>query len=228
MQLNSRSGLHVFEHASALAIRRSQLGAFIMFHLKFPPYWFPKKQYFTNGVFPTTALNHVDIKGHGKQSFIRTYFTSYTSIGVNVGQAIKSEAVAFRYSHDSTDLDSTRNRIAMIEQYHGRSSGIFGADEHLAGLMPSRGSELVSRIAGLSTYAFQRTDWDVSAWLWNPCIPTNMFIRCSETTSMLTWLRSWLSMVLMSSFIRMDSHHSHSSTWYSVTRCLGTSVSPAE
>lgn len=65
--------------------------------------------------------------------------------GVNVAQAIKSEAVAYRFSHDATDLDSTRTRIALIEQYHGRSSGVLGADEHLAGLMPSRGSELVSR-----------------------------------------------------------------------------------
>ncbi|KAJ7931416.1 hypothetical protein B0H13DRAFT_1958029 [Mycena leptocephala] len=96
------------------------------------------KQYFTAGVFPTAALNHVDIKGHG----------------VNVGQAIKSEAVAYRFSHDSTDLDSTRNRIALIEQYHGRSSGVFGADEHLAGLMPSRGSELCTVVETMYSYEY--------------------------------------------------------------------------
>ncbi|KAJ7637664.1 hypothetical protein DFH06DRAFT_1218847 [Mycena polygramma] len=96
------------------------------------------KQYFTSAVFPTTALNHIDINGHG----------------VNVGQAIKSEAVAFRYSHDSTDLDSTRNRITMIEQYHGRSSGVFGADEHLAGLMPSRGSELCTVVETMYSYEY--------------------------------------------------------------------------
>jgi hypothetical protein len=81
-------------------------------------------------------------------SYPAYYFHSNECVGVNVGQAIKSEAVAYRFSHDSTDLDSTRNRISMIEQYHGRSSGVFGADEHLAGLMPSRGSELVSRLFG--------------------------------------------------------------------------------
>ncbi|KAJ7158775.1 hypothetical protein C8R46DRAFT_1110259 [Mycena filopes] len=99
------------------------------------------KQYFTAGVFPTSALNHVDIKGHG----------------VNVAQAIKSEAVAYRYSHDSTDLDSTRTRISLIEQYHGRSSGVLGADEHLAGLMPSRGSELCTVVESMYSFEYVYT-----------------------------------------------------------------------
>ncbi|KAJ6513379.1 hypothetical protein C8R45DRAFT_1068356 [Mycena sanguinolenta] len=98
----------------------------------------PWKEYFTAGVFPTTALNQVEIMGHG----------------VNVGQAIKSEAVAYRYSHDTTDLDSTRTRIELIEQYHGRSSGVVGADEHLAGLMPSRGSELCTVVESMYSYEY--------------------------------------------------------------------------
>ncbi|KAJ7903647.1 hypothetical protein B0H14DRAFT_3680528 [Mycena olivaceomarginata] len=73
---------------------------------------------------------------------------------VNVAQAIKSEAVAYRFSHDSTDLDSTRTRIALIEQYHGRSSGVLGADEHLAGLMPSRGSELCTVVESMYSYEY--------------------------------------------------------------------------
>ncbi|KAJ6506082.1 hypothetical protein DFH09DRAFT_1251810 [Mycena vulgaris] len=82
--------------------------------------------YFSAGVFPTDAVNHVDINFHG----------------VNIAQAIKSEAVAFRYTHNQTDVDSTRNRISILEEYHGRVSGVFGADEHMAGKLPSRGSEL--------------------------------------------------------------------------------------
>ena len=62
---------------------------------------------------------------------------------MNVAQAIKSEAVAYRFTHDSTDLDSTRKRIDLIEQFHGSVSGVLVADEHLAGLHPARGSELV-------------------------------------------------------------------------------------
>ena len=87
--------------------------------------------FFSNGVFPTDAINHVDINFHG----------------VNVAQAIKSEAVAFRYTHDEADVDSTRQRIATVDEYHGRVSGIFSADEHMAGKMPERGSELVSQEA---------------------------------------------------------------------------------
>ncbi|KAJ7773249.1 hypothetical protein B0H16DRAFT_1511646 [Mycena metata] len=96
------------------------------------------KGYFVAGTFPTAAINHVDIRGHG----------------VNVAQAIKSEAVAYRFSHDSTDLDSTRTRVSLIEQYHGRASGVFGADEHLAGLMPSRGSELCTVVESLYSYEY--------------------------------------------------------------------------
>ncbi|KAK7033028.1 ricin B-type lectin domain-containing protein [Favolaschia claudopus] len=95
------------------------------------------KRYFTSANFPTAPLNRVDINAHG----------------VNVGQAIKSEAVAYRLTHDTTDLDSTRTRISLIEQYHGRSSGVLGADEHLAGLMPSRGSELCTVVE--SMYSFE-------------------------------------------------------------------------
>ncbi|KAJ7035032.1 hypothetical protein C8F04DRAFT_1099857 [Mycena alexandri] len=85
------------------------------------------KQYFTAGTFPTAAINHVDIRGH---------------------------AVAYRYSHDSTDLDSTRTRVSLIEEYHGRSSGVLGADEHLAGLMPSRGSELCTVVESMYSYEY--------------------------------------------------------------------------
>ncbi|OZJ05495.1 hypothetical protein BZG36_01897 [Bifiguratus adelaidae] len=99
------------------------------------------KLWFINGVFPTDAVNHVDIRAHG----------------VNNGQALKSEAVAYRFSHDSSDLDSTRSRSSMIDQYHGRSSGIFGCDEHLAGLMPSRGSELCTVVETMYSYEYMYT-----------------------------------------------------------------------
>ncbi|KAF9265063.1 hypothetical protein L218DRAFT_924877 [Marasmius fiardii PR-910] len=96
------------------------------------------KGIFTDGNFPTGAINRVDIKAHG----------------VNVAQAIKSEAVAYRFSHDSSDLDSTRKRIDLIEQYHGRVSGVLAADEHLAGLHPARGSELCTVVEQLYSYEY--------------------------------------------------------------------------
>ncbi|KAJ7470923.1 hypothetical protein FB451DRAFT_1339761 [Mycena latifolia] len=93
--------------------------------------------WFSDGVFPTDAINHVDINFHG----------------VNVAQAIKSEAVAFRFSHDTADLDSTRQRIATIDTYHGRVSGVLAADEHMAGKAPLRGSELCTVVE--SMYSFE-------------------------------------------------------------------------
>lgn len=67
--------------------------------------------------------------------------------------ALKSEAVAYRFTHDQSDIESSRQRVALINQYHGRPSGIFGCDEHLAGLGPSRGSEICTIVE--SMYSFE-------------------------------------------------------------------------
>ncbi|KAF9026467.1 hypothetical protein BDZ89DRAFT_1102091 [Hymenopellis radicata] len=69
-----------------------------------------------------------------------TSFATYTH-GVNNGEAMKSEALAWRFTGDETDKDSTFERIRLLYTYHGRASGTYSADEHLAGLGPSRGTE---------------------------------------------------------------------------------------
>ncbi|KAK0187694.1 hypothetical protein F5146DRAFT_1104624 [Armillaria mellea] len=82
-----------------------------------------------------------------------TSFFSYTH-GVNNAEALKSEALAYRLTGDPADVQSTFDRLDMIYQYHGRASGTFSADEHLAGLGPSRGTELctvVEQIFSLAT-----------------------------------------------------------------------------
>ncbi|KAG7445620.1 uncharacterized protein BT62DRAFT_1006631 [Guyanagaster necrorhizus] len=82
-----------------------------------------------------------------------TSFFSYTH-GVNNAEALKSEALAYRFTGDPTDVQSTFDRLDMIYQYHGRASGTFSADEHLAGLGPSHGTELcavVEQIFSLAT-----------------------------------------------------------------------------
>ncbi|KAG2184838.1 hypothetical protein INT43_000751 [Umbelopsis isabellina] len=81
---------------------------------------------------------------------------TYTVIshGVNNGQAMKSEAVAYRFSHDSADLASTKKRVQLMEEYHNRPSGIFGCDEHLAGNGPSRGSELCTVVETSYSYIY--------------------------------------------------------------------------
>ncbi|KAF7323898.1 Ricin B-type lectin domain-containing protein [Mycena kentingensis (nom. inval.)] len=93
---------------------------------------------FSNGVFPTDAINHVDIRFHG----------------VNVVQAIKSEAVAFRYSHNQADIDSTRQRINSIDTFHGRVTGILNADEHLAGKGAMRGTELCMVVEAMYSFEY--------------------------------------------------------------------------
>ncbi|KAL0577862.1 hypothetical protein V5O48_004134 [Marasmius crinis-equi] len=96
------------------------------------------KGFFTDEFFPEEAVNAEIIEAHG----------------VNVGQAIKSEAVAYRYTHDNTDLDSTRQRVDLIEKHHGSVSGVLRADEHLAGLHPSRGTELCTVVEMMYSYEY--------------------------------------------------------------------------
>ena len=76
--------------------------------------------------------------------------TLYTH-GVNNGQAIKSSGVWFRQSQDISDYNSSLQRVQVLDQYHGQANGIFACDEHLAGLMPSRGKVCTSLYIVLMT-----------------------------------------------------------------------------
>ena len=51
-----------------------------------------------------------------------------------------------------SDLRSSYVRMAKLDKYHGQASGIFGCDEHLAGNMPSRGSELCTVVETMFSY----------------------------------------------------------------------------
>ncbi|GLB33181.1 putative beta-L-arabinofuranosidase, GH127 [Lyophyllum shimeji] len=62
--------------------------------------------------------------------------------GVNVAEGLKASAVAYRFTHNQSDLDAASSGWDRLFQYHGRPSGIFGADEFLAGMEAVRGSEL--------------------------------------------------------------------------------------
>ena len=73
--------------------------------------------------------------------------------GVNIGQAIKSEAVWYRRSQDLTDVDSTYIRVRKLDQFHGVPSGMFQADEHLAGALPSHGTETCAVVEAVVSYA---------------------------------------------------------------------------
>jgi len=73
--------------------------------------------------------------------------------GVNTGEALKSEALAFRFTGDPTDKQNTFDRLDMLYKYHGRASGTFGADEHYTGLNPSRGTELCAVVEQIFSLA---------------------------------------------------------------------------
>ena len=85
---------------------------------------FKWKDYYSGKDFPTGSSNAMDLRDHG----------------VNNGMAIKSGGVWYRQSHNQSDADSSYQRMKVLDQYHGQASGMFACDEHLAGLMPSRGS----------------------------------------------------------------------------------------
>ncbi|KAJ6595743.1 hypothetical protein DFH09DRAFT_146500 [Mycena vulgaris] len=85
-----------------------------------------KNDWFTPETFPKVATSVFIMQTHG----------------VNTAEALKSEALAYRFTGDPTDKQNTFDRLDMLYQYHGRASGTFSADEHIAGLNPSRGTEL--------------------------------------------------------------------------------------
>eukprot|EP00927_Polykrikos_kofoidii_P048507 TRINITY_DN42781_c0_g1_i1.p1 TRINITY_DN42781_c0_g1~~TRINITY_DN42781_c0_g1_i1.p1 ORF type:complete len:723 (+),score=100.63 TRINITY_DN42781_c0_g1_i1:105-2171(+) len=63
--------------------------------------------------------------------------------GVNNAQAIKHGAVWGRQAADAASGPAQSRRAwEVLSKYHGQPSGIFSADEYLAGTMPSRGTEL--------------------------------------------------------------------------------------
>jgi hypothetical protein len=43
--------------------------------------------------------------------------------GVNLGQALKEAAVAWRFSHNASDITNTAQRWNILYQYHGLPSG---------------------------------------------------------------------------------------------------------
>ena len=73
--------------------------------------------------------------------------------GVNNGMAIKSAAVQWRQSQDPTDVESCYERMEKMDRYHGQASGIFSCDECLAGLNPSRGTELCTVVETMFSYS---------------------------------------------------------------------------
>ncbi|KAG7088019.1 hypothetical protein E1B28_012056 [Marasmius oreades] len=96
-----------------------------------------KNDWFQESIFPKEAATNLNMSTHG----------------VNTAEALKSEALAFRFTGDPTDRQNTFDRIDMLYRYHGRASGTFAADEHVAGLNPSRGTELCDVVEQIFSFA---------------------------------------------------------------------------
>lgn len=62
--------------------------------------------------------------------------------GVNTSMALKQPAIWYRLSQQQRHRQAIHNIIETLDTYHGQATGIFTADENLAGKNPSQGTEL--------------------------------------------------------------------------------------
>jgi len=62
--------------------------------------------------------------------------------GVNMAEGLKALPATYRFTHNQSDIDTASQGWDLLFEYHGRPSGIYAADEYLAGLEAVRGTEL--------------------------------------------------------------------------------------
>ncbi|KAI0339422.1 hypothetical protein BDW22DRAFT_1456156 [Trametopsis cervina] len=91
----------------------------------------PWEQVFSEKYFPTTAVEHLE-----------NPFPVLTWHGVNMAEGLKALPSTYRFTHNQSDLDAASTGWDLLFKYHGRPSGIYAADEYLAGLEAVRGTEL--------------------------------------------------------------------------------------
>ncbi|KAJ3491366.1 hypothetical protein NLI96_g750 [Meripilus lineatus] len=89
----------------------------------------PWEQVFSPAHFPQTAVEH-----------LRNPFPVLTWHGVNMAEGLKALPSTYRFTHNQSDLDAASVGWDLLFQYHGRPSGIYAADEYLAGLEAVRGT----------------------------------------------------------------------------------------
>ncbi|KAI0331651.1 hypothetical protein GY45DRAFT_598326 [Cubamyces sp. BRFM 1775] len=91
----------------------------------------PWEDVFKPEYFPQTAVEH-----------LQNPFPVLTWHGVNMAEGLKALPSTYRFTHNQSDLDAASTGWDLLFQYHGRPSGIYAADEYLAGLEAVRGTEL--------------------------------------------------------------------------------------
>ena len=119
-------------------------------------------------IFNAAAVAHAQALGNGavweawfaSPTFPRSAVTENYGMlthGVNVAQAIKTGGVWWRQQpaaeNASQLVDSTAQRLAVLDAFHGSPSGVVQADEHLAGPEPQRGTEMCGIVEAM--YSFE-------------------------------------------------------------------------
>ncbi|KAF8153213.1 hypothetical protein B0H34DRAFT_800441 [Crassisporium funariophilum] len=92
----------------------------------------PWEKVFSAQYFPKTAVENTP----------NPFNLPLTWHGVNMAEGLKALPATYRFTHNQSDLDAASKGWDLLFQYHGRPSGIFAADEYLAGLEAVRGTEL--------------------------------------------------------------------------------------
>ncbi|KAI0685304.1 hypothetical protein BC835DRAFT_1384885 [Cytidiella melzeri] len=91
----------------------------------------PWEDVFSLEYFPKTAVEDLP-----------NPFSPLTWHGVNMAEGLKALPSTYRFTHNQSDLDAASTGWDLLFEYHGRPSGIYAADEYLAGLGAVRGTEL--------------------------------------------------------------------------------------
>ncbi|KAG7094358.1 hypothetical protein E1B28_007958 [Marasmius oreades] len=92
----------------------------------------PWEKVFSPDLFPKTATEGIrNPTGYGLSWH-----------GVNMAEGLKALPATYRFTHNQSDLTAASQGWDLLFQYHGRPSGIYAADEYLAGLEAIRGTEL--------------------------------------------------------------------------------------
>jgi uncharacterized protein len=69
--------------------------------------------------------------------------------GVNIAMGLKSSALWSLLSQDAAERAGVERQLALLDTYHGMPTGMFSADEHLAGKNPSQGIELCAVVENM-------------------------------------------------------------------------------
>ncbi|THH15834.1 hypothetical protein EW146_g4704 [Bondarzewia mesenterica] len=124
--------------------------------------------------FPTTAVENLD-----------NPFNVLTWHGVNMAEGLKALPATYRFTHNqSGNLDRASEGWDLLFKYHGRPSGIYAADEYLAGLEAVRGTELCLVVETMFSYV---TTLDYNVFMSDyEHIADHICIKSLETLNMLT------------------------------------------